>query len=62
MIKNVMVFSNGSCGVRYESGKFSSFSKNKMPKTVMNWIMCEATVAHDFIDGSIFYTRSECHV
>ena len=57
MIKSVLVFKNNKgVNVRYKNGKTIDFAMSKMPKTVMNFILEETTIAHEN-DISILYTK-----
>lgn len=57
MIKSVLVFKNNKgVNVRYENGKNRDFAMSKMPKTAMNFILEETTMAHEN-EISILYTK-----
>ena len=57
MIKSVLVFKNNKgVNVRYENGKNRDFAMSNMPKTVMNFILEEVTIAHEN-EISILYTK-----
>lgn len=63
MIKHVTIkknnnIPNGGVFVRYESGKTASFSFNKMPESVIDWIVKPEVKAFEDEALAYYYTNA----